>query len=314
MNRLVFFSGGKGSFVVSAWLKENYPNDNILLYFTDTKWEDEDLYRFINEVSDKLELPLLTHSLGINPIQLMYQQKVLFNSRIGNCSKYLKMDVAAMYLKKDIEPPIVDWYNKQYLKDEDFKTNAILYFGIDYMENHRVEPIKRNWKPYEVEFPLVEMYLDPDDYFEKYQICNPRLYQYGFSHNNCKGRCVKAGQGHFKNLRDMMPDVFKTLMEQEHHMKNYVSAYHYINRWEGEDEAKAIYLKELDKAYSDYFNGKVNKPSIYIPPNLYNKKYSFMKKQGEPYQLRDLELDNRNQVQFDLFDIGGCGCFVDYEE
>jgi hypothetical protein len=41
-NHIVFCSGGKSSFSVADWVRTNYPNDNVLLYFTDTMWEDED--------------------------------------------------------------------------------------------------------------------------------------------------------------------------------------------------------------------------------------------------------------------------------
>lgn len=118
MNRIIFFSGGKGSFKVAAHLKENYSNDNIVLYFTDTLWEHQDLWRFMFEVSDKLQLPLLIQSIGLNPIQLMAKKKILFNSRFGTCSIELKMKTAMRYFKKGIEPPIHLWHNKQYLKDE----------------------------------------------------------------------------------------------------------------------------------------------------------------------------------------------------
>lgn len=315
-NHIIFFSGGKSSFSVADYVKEKYPDDNIVLYFTDTLWEDEDLYRFINEASDKLKLPLLTHSLGINPIQLMFRQKVVFNSRIGNCSKILKTKVAADFLKKGIKPPIEKWRNKQYLKQEDFITDATLYFGIGFDEIHRQDAIVRNWQPFKVEMPLIDNIIDNDEILRKYNIRQPRLYDLGFTHNNCKGRCVKAGQGHFRNLKEKMPHVFKELMEQEHHMKVYVSSYHYIKSLDIDDDTKEIYLRELDNAYEDYFNGKAKKPKPYVPPNLYLKQYSFMKKSenGEvkPYPIRDLHYDvEREGVQIDLFDIGGCGCFVD---
>jgi 3'-phosphoadenosine 5'-phosphosulfate sulfotransferase (PAPS reductase)/FAD synthetase len=54
MNHIIFFSGGKASLATADYVKNTYPDDNILLYNTDTLWENEDLYRFINEPSDKL--------------------------------------------------------------------------------------------------------------------------------------------------------------------------------------------------------------------------------------------------------------------
>lgn len=73
-NRIVFFSGGKSSFATADYVKNKYPNDNIVLYFTDTNWEDADLYRFLYQAADRLQLPLLTHSMGITPLQLMFEK------------------------------------------------------------------------------------------------------------------------------------------------------------------------------------------------------------------------------------------------
>lgn len=190
-NHAVFFSGGKSSFTVAHLVKERYPEDNIFLYFTDTRWEDEDLYRFIYEGSDKLELPMLYHCYGLNPIQLMHKQRVVFNSRIGDCSKILKMGVAADYFRRGIEPETMKWYNQEYLKEpidplrEGFAENTTLYFGIGWDEAHRESAIKKNWQPFQVEMPLIEEVVDNAVILERYNIRQPRLYDLGFAHNNC---------------------------------------------------------------------------------------------------------------------------------
>jgi len=43
------------------------------------------------------------------------------------------------------------------------------------------------------------------------------LYKLGFSHNNCGGFCVKAGQGQFKLLQETMPEryAFHENMEEK---------------------------------------------------------------------------------------------------
>jgi len=318
-NRIIFFSGGKGSFGAACYVKEHYPNDNIVLYFTDTQWEDEDLYRFINEVSDKLELPMLTHADGRNPVELMHNQKVVFNSRIGQCSIILKIKVASDFIKKGIEPKITKWRNKQHLKNENFVRGATLYFGIDWTEIHRLEPVKKNWHPHKVEAPLVDNEINVNELLDKYDIKQPRLYDLGFAHNNCKGRCVKAGQGHFSNLKEKLPDTFKEIKEQEFYMQQYVSHYHTIRRLEEhgfDDEVKQIYLDDLESCYAPYFRGEIEKPKPFIPPNLQYTTYSFMKRQKdnvvEPYTIRDLEIDIESKGhQMDMFNIGGCGCFLD---
>lgn len=147
-NHIIFFSGGKSSFAVADYVKEHFPTDNIVLYFTDTLWEDEDLYRFIFEASDKLELPLLIHSRGITPPQLMVRQKFMANSRAGTYSRELKVRLAANYLKKGLVPEIEKWRNQNFLRNENFIDNATLYFGIGWMEAHSERPIRENWKPF----------------------------------------------------------------------------------------------------------------------------------------------------------------------
>lgn len=316
-NHIVFFSGGKSSFSAADYVKTHFPNDNIVLYFTDTLWEDEDLYRFIYEASDKLKLPMLIHSRGITPPQLMVQQRFMANNRVGTCSKELKMKVSAQYLKKGIVPEVEKWHNKPYLKAENFISEAILYFGIGFEEMHREGPIKANWEPFEVRMPLIENNIDNDQVLKKYNIRQPRMYDMQFSHNNCKGRCVKAGQGHFKNLLMKDEKTFIELMEQEIIISEYiryckqpaikngkVKDHMYDDVWEfvstGKKSPKIKHILETNQYSKHWLFGKDSKG------NAINKPYTFMKTKS----LEELE---KEPVQCDIWDIGGCGCFVEYE-
>jgi hypothetical protein len=317
-NHIIFFSGGKSSFSVADYVKTNYPNDNILLYFTDTLWEDEDLYRFIYEASDKLELPMLIHSRGITPAQLMVQQKFMANNRVGTCSKELKMKVSANYLKKGIVPEVEKWYNKQFLKAEDFISEATLYFGIGFEEMHREGPIRHNWKPFKVEMPLIETIIDNDKILNKYNIRQPRLYEMQFTHNNCKGRCVKAGQGHFKNLLMKDEKTFFELLEQEIVISEYIRYCNQPNIKRG--QSKDYLYKDVWEFVST--GKKSEKIQNIINSHPYLKKANFgVDSKGQPIKkpytfmkamsLGELE---KKPVQFDIWDIGGCGCFVEYEK
>jgi hypothetical protein len=315
-NHIIFFSGGMASFSVADYVKTNFPHDNILLYFTDTLWEDEDLYRFIHEGSDKLELPLLIHSRGITPPQLMIMQKFMANSRVGTCSYELKMKVATDYLKKGIVPEIETWYNKEYLKADEFINGATLYFGIGFEELHREEPIKQNWKPFKVEMPHIENIIDNDETLKKYNIRKPRLYDMQFTHNNCKGRCVKAGQAHFKNLLMKDEKTYVELMEQEIVISEYIrytkqpaikngkqpdymfkDVYHFVTT--GEKSAKIRNIIESNQHTKNWNFGIDSKGSAI------KKQYTFMKK----YSLEELE---KQPIQADIWDYGGCGCFVQF--
>lgn len=316
-NHIIFFSGGKSSFSVADYVKENFPEDNIVLYFTDTLWEDEDLYRFIYEASDKLELPMLIHSKGITPAQLMVQQKFMANNRVGTCSKELKMKVSSQYLKKGIIPKIEKWYNKRFLRNEDFVKGAILYFGIGFEELHREGPIRSNWKPFQVKMPMIDNIIDNNSTLAKHGIKQPRMYDMQFSHNNCKGRCVKAGQGHFKNLLMKDEKTYIELMEQEVIISEYIRYCKqpsvksgklpdrmYNDVWEfvstGKKSDKIRNILEGHSFTKNWLFGKDNKG------NDIKKPYTFMKTKS----LNELE---KEPVQCDIWDIGGCGCFVEYE-
>lgn len=319
VNRILFFSGGLSSFTVAHFLKTTFPEDNIVLYFTDTQWEDEDLYRFIREVSNKLELPLLIHSMGIDPVQLMIKQKILFNSRMGNCSSILKMKTASDFLKKRKVPKIEYWFNKQFLKNDNFIENATLYFGITFDEFHRTKAIKENWIPFEVEFPLCKMYFDYDELLKQYDIAKPRLYLKGFTHNNCKGRCVKAGRGHYKLLMNEDPATFNEINSIEHTLAKYVAAYHAVREWRnGDAYDRSIYqmgqhlLEENEVEMNKWHDsGYSYKPNLHFTIDLDFKYPTFIK----GTRLRDLKSAAQNKMKLDLFndEIGGCGCFVDYK-
>lgn len=312
-NHIIFFSGGKSSFTVAHLVKEQYPIDNILLYFTDTLWEDEDLYRFIYEASDKLKLPMLYHSVGLTPPQLMVKQRFMFNSRVGNCSKELKMKPAANFLKKGIEPEIVKWHNDQYLKEsinplaEGFKESTTLYFGIGWEEAHREGPIKANWKPFNVQMPLMDEVIDNNEVLKIYNIKQPRLYDMQFAHNNCKGRCVKAGQGHYKNLLMKDPKTFDEIKEQEIVISFYIRY-----------TKQAHYTKKTDHLFNEVYEfmttgKKTKKLEHIIKTNWHTKRFNLGGRNAMYTFIKTMSLEELEKlpVQVDMWDIGGCGCFIE---
>ena len=50
---------------------------------------------------------------------------------------------------------------------------------------------------------------------QKWGIDPPRLYNYGFPHNNCGGRCVRQGAGEWKRLKQSFPERFKEVKDWE---------------------------------------------------------------------------------------------------
>lgn len=346
-NRIIKFSGGKSSFSVAAYVKEKYPKDNVVLYFNDVMWEDADLYRFNIEVSEKLQLPLLVHSRGITPPQLMVLKCFLANNLAGICSEELKIKVAMRFFKKGIVPEVEYWVNKQYLKqsihvdrDEEWFANTSLYFGIGWEEAHREPDIFANWQPFDVQFPLIDEIEDRAVYFEKYNIQEPAMYAQNFAHNNCAGRCVKAGKGHYQNLLMQREDEFFKLAEQE-------IVIGWYTRYVRQPTFERIYKRhkfedlfnfvrdpekcplEVDPMFHDIYEfattGKksskiehILRTHQYTKGNIFGRTkkkkedikrpFSFMK----TITLEEFEKTAMQLNMWDVQDIGGCGCSIDY--
>lgn len=93
-------------------------------------------------------------------------------------------------------------------------------------EAHRFERAQRYWVPWRVEAPLCSPpYLTKDDILAALRaegIRPPRLYELGFSHNNCGGFCVKAGQGHFALLYRTMPERYLYHERREQELRDFL--------------------------------------------------------------------------------------------
>lgn len=218
---LVLLSGGIGS-ALAAWLT---PKQGRLLYFNDTLIEDSDLYRFLAETINFLEgcdipVPLIPPVWvdgrkelilewgfkaaktcpnfvydpdGRDVWQVFKDKGYVANTRVDVCSQVLKRKRAQDYLKAN--PDI---------------TQATL--GIDWSEIDRWERAKAYW-PIPLRAPLCEgEWVDRVTLAEKFYtesgIKKPRLYDYGFPHNNCGGFCVKAGLDQFYLLFRKSPEVY----------------------------------------------------------------------------------------------------------
>jgi hypothetical protein len=260
MKHIVFYSGGIGSWYAAKRVVERHGAENVVLLFTDTLVEDEDLYRFLDESTALLGATLVKIADGRTPWEVFRDERFIGNSRIAPCSHILKQETAEKWIKANYAP------------DE-----CVLYLGIDWTEEHRTVAPRKNWLPYRVEFPMCdEPYVMKDDMIAELAslgVTPPRLYALGFSHNNCGGFCVRAGQGHFANLLDKLPERYKAHEAQEESLRQYLGKDVSILRRQRQGVKTPLTLR----------------------------------------QLRD-ELQGGDASQVDMFDIGGCGCFVNYDE
>lgn len=196
------FSGGTGSWAAAKRVVERYGADAVTLLFTDTKMEDEDLYRFLGEAAEDVGAPLVQIADGRDPWQVFRDVRFLGNTRVDPCSKHLKRDLADRWIAEHYEPDAVT-----------------IHVGVDWTEGHRYERLAPRKLPYVYEAPLLDPpYLTKGDMLAALHeagIEPPRLYGMGFSHNNCGGFCIKAGHGHFALLLKALPERYRYHEEQE---------------------------------------------------------------------------------------------------
>lgn len=212
MDHIIQYSGGIGSFAAACRVKDRYPYDAITLLFADTRMEDEDLYRFLGESAEYLDLPLVIIADGRTPWEVMKDEKFMGNSAKDPCSKILKRKLMDRWCRANCNP----------------KT-TIRHIGIDWTEEHRLVGMQSRMKRWNISGPMTEEpYLDKQDMIEVAAACGirpPRLYEMGFPHNNCGGFCVKAGQAHFKLLLERMPDRYRWHEQQEQETRDIINAH-----------------------------------------------------------------------------------------
>ncbi len=258
MRRVVMFSGGVGSWAAAKRVAERYGMRDLVLLFTDTCYEDPDLYRFLDEAVLNVGGELVRIADGRTPWEVYHDERFLGNSRADPCSKILKRELADRWLRENCDP-----------------ANTVVNVGIDWSEEHRFTRLAalREQQGWRYEAPLCEApYLTKGGMFgllrsEGIQV--PQLYGLGFQHNNCRAWCCKAGQGHFVNLLSVRPEWYAEYEANEQELRRY------LNR----DDIAVL----LDRRGG----------------------------QARPMTLRELRGRVQAGEQMDMFDIGGCGCFVD---
>lgn len=194
MIHLVAYSGGLSSFAVADYLVRQYGPESVLCVFTDTRTEDEDLYRFLDDTERFLGCGFVRLADGRNIWEVFRDVRFQGNSRIDPCSKILKREIFRQWLGEHHSPG-----------------STTLYYGIGAHEAHRIKSIRERWAPYAVEAPLIDFPLTQDQIIhrlEEIDIVPPRLYEMGFEHNNCGGFCVKTGQRQMKLLLEVMPERY----------------------------------------------------------------------------------------------------------
>jgi len=199
-------SGGVCSFWASERVIKKQGRKGVVLLFADVLTEDDDLYRFLRQGAEYLGVKITRISKEMTLWQLFAQQGMIGNSRSPLCSVRLKRE------------PLDEWHRAHTLE-----MFATLYIGIDWTEEHRLYDLRKRKPTWRIEAPMCEKPLWDKcrmlDELRDIGIEPPRLYKFGFPHNNCGGFCVKAGQAQFALLLRTMPERFAWHERQEEKLR-----------------------------------------------------------------------------------------------
>ena len=91
MKYIMSLSGGVASAVAAERAIKRYGRENVTLWFADTKWEDEDLYRFLDDLMKRWGGELITYTDGRTPLQVSIDAKIIPNSFLAPCTFTLKI-------------------------------------------------------------------------------------------------------------------------------------------------------------------------------------------------------------------------------
>lgn len=100
---VVGFSGGVTSAWCAGWALRNYPRDEVVLLWHDTKEEDPDTVRFLHEMAAALGMPVTEWSDGRSVTQVFRDEGFLGNNQNAMCSRILKREPGLVFIKEAID-------------------------------------------------------------------------------------------------------------------------------------------------------------------------------------------------------------------
>jgi 3'-phosphoadenosine 5'-phosphosulfate sulfotransferase (PAPS reductase)/FAD synthetase len=208
MNHIVSFSTGLSSALTVDRVLTRYGKEATQIVFMDTKIEDADNYRFLNDCQKRWNHPITVLAEGRTPYEVFSDQNLIPNGRVAPCTFRLKIEIFRAYLLTQEKP-------------------LTIHIGYDFAEMHRIEKTQSNYESlgYIVDFPLLwkpyELRRYTDVVRGEWNIEPPRMYELGYTHANCGGLCVKQGQGDWIRTLINFPERYAEAEEWEREMRTH---------------------------------------------------------------------------------------------
>jgi hypothetical protein len=230
---VVGFSGGVSSAWCGGWALRNFPKDEVVFLFHDTKEEDEDTYRFLYEMAERLDHPITERSDGRSLTELCYDENAIPNDRMAFCSRILKAEQCEKYFKELREQGV---------------TEIVKVVGFSANEPDRVQRITaHSWvNGYSVRFPIIEEGVTKQQCAD-WCTCTtgvepPAMYEWS-DHANCPG-CFRGGKAYWLAVKKHRPLVFEHRKQLEEHFGHTISHRYSLVQIEAEGLKRSVGRKE----------------------------------------------------------------------
>lgn len=219
---MLSFSGGLCSWFAGRRLVDWHGAANVVLLFADTCMEHHDLYRFSQDASADLGVPIIRISKDKTPWDIFFEHRMMGNTLVDMCSRELKREL------------LDDWRNGHCERGE-----TVVCCGLSFDEKDRYAghwekgKYKPGWRahmrssgwvnvcapamarPYTTKQGMIDLArsrgLEPSESYED-----------GFAHDNCGGFCIKQGHRGFINLLAKRPEVFRFHENKEQEFREFV--------------------------------------------------------------------------------------------
>jgi 3'-phosphoadenosine 5'-phosphosulfate sulfotransferase (PAPS reductase)/FAD synthetase len=210
---IAWWSGGIASAVACHFALQTFKN--VAVVFIDTKNEDKDTYRFLNDCQKwyGVTIEIISAVTGVNAtsrpfwkdIQDVWTEYGSLNTAHGAiCSTELKRNMREIY--------------------QDEKQDFAQIFGFDISEVKRHFNMRKNYPEINAISPLIDNRISKQDAIKiinNVSIEIPRVYKYGFRNNNCfQTGCVKGGIGYWQKMQKEFPEKFEKMAQMEHFITN----------------------------------------------------------------------------------------------
>lgn len=201
-------SGGTSSWATGKRVAERHGTEDLVLLFADTREEDAETYRFLEQGAANVGGELVRIADGRTVWEVFFDERMIGNTRIDPCSKNLKRIPMRRWLEEHCDPQ-----------------ETTVYVGYDWTEGIRIDRARQHWAPWPVEFPLAEWQpvlskLDVLEWCRRQELEPPALTRAGFPHSNCAGACVKAGQAQWRALLRERPEVYRRWETEEERFRS----------------------------------------------------------------------------------------------